>query len=178
MFSGNLIPHFDVLFPYSFSLVAFCYLQVYWISVPEINVEPYTSEAAVMVRSLWVPGYFIRCSNQPKGKSRILMNLYKPAFPLIGIPSILAVSLNIYYNSLVSAVSRLRAGRPGSACWQGKETFLLPTSSRQTSVVRQSTAQWVPETFILGVRWTGSEADHSPPTTAKNQREWRCTPTP
>jgi hypothetical protein len=37
--------------------------------------------------------------------------------------------------------------------------------------------QWIAGALSLGVKWTGSEADHSPPSSAKVKNRWICTST-
>jgi hypothetical protein len=47
------------------------------------------------------------------------------------------------------------------------KNFHFSVSSRPVLGPTQSPIQWVPGALSLGVKWTGREADHSPPTSAE-----------
>jgi hypothetical protein len=59
-------------------------------------------------------------------------------------------------------------------------TFTLPFTkvSRRTLGLTQPPIQWVSGAISLGVKRPGGEADHSPPTSAKNKNAWSYTSTP
>jgi len=59
--------------------------------------------------------------------------------------------------------------------WKGKRIFLLATASRPTLGPTQSPTQWLP-----GVKRSGREADHSPPSSAEVEvkNAWSYTSTP
>jgi hypothetical protein len=69
----------------------------------------------------------------------------------------------------------LRTGRPRSrSSSPGRvKNFVFSTSSRPALGPTQLPIQWVP-----GVKRTGREADHSPPTSAKVKKMWIYTSTP
>jgi hypothetical protein len=50
---------------------------------------------------------------------------------------------------------------------QGMRIFLFATASRPAMGPTQPAIQWIPGDFSLGVKRPGSEADHSPPSSAK-----------
>jgi hypothetical protein len=54
---------------------------------------------------------------------------------------------------------------------QGMGIFLFTTASRPASGPTQAPIQWVPGALSLGVKWPGSEADHSLPSSAEVE-EW------
>jgi Ni,Fe-hydrogenase I cytochrome b subunit len=51
--------------------------------------------------------------------------------------------------------------------WWGLGIFLFTTTSRTALRPTQPPIQWVPGALSLGVKQLGSEADHSPPSTAE-----------
>jgi hypothetical protein len=59
---------------------------------------------------------------------------------------------------------------------QGLGIFLFTTMSRMALEPIQPPIEWVPGALSLGVKWLGHEADHSPPSRAKNA--WSYTSTP
>jgi hypothetical protein len=63
----------------------------------------------------------------------------------------------------------LQAGRPkGRSSNPGKvKNFPLSTWSKPALGPIQPPIQWIPGHLSLGVTWPGSEADHSPPTSAE-----------
>jgi len=61
---------------------------------------------------------------------------------------------------------------------QGQEFFLLATASRPALVPIQPPIQWVPGALTPGVKWTGLEADHSPPPSAEVKNTWSYISTP
>jgi hypothetical protein len=50
---------------------------------------------------------------------------------------------------------------------RGLGIFLFTTASRTALGPTQPPIQWVPGALSLGVKWLGSEADHSPPSSAE-----------
>jgi hypothetical protein len=53
--------------------------------------------------------------------------------------------------------------------------FLLTTVSGPALGPTQSPNQWVPGALSLGVKQTGREADHSPPSCTEVKNAWSCT---
>jgi hypothetical protein len=60
----------------------------------------------------------------------------------------------------------------------GLGIFLLTTASGTALRLTQPPIQWVPGVLFLGVKWPGSEADHSPPSSADVKNAWSYTSTP
>jgi hypothetical protein len=58
------------------------------------------------------------------------------------------------------------------------EIFPFTTVSRPVLGPTQLLIQWVPGALSLGVRRPGSEADYSPPSSAKVKNAWSYTSTP
>jgi hypothetical protein len=58
------------------------------------------------------------------------------------------------------------------------KNFLLSTSLKPPLMLTQLSIQWVSESFSLGVKLPGREADHSSPTTAEVKKMWVYTSTP
>jgi hypothetical protein len=56
--------------------------------------------------------------------------------------------------------------------------IFFSTSSRPALGPTQPPIQWVPKTLSPGVKRTGCEADHSPPTSAERKNTWTYTSTP
>jgi hypothetical protein len=56
--------------------------------------------------------------------------------------------------------------------------FLLTTVSRPALAPTQPPIQWVPGALSLGIKWSGREADHSPPSNAEVKNAWSYTSTP
>jgi hypothetical protein len=56
--------------------------------------------------------------------------------------------------------------------------FLFTTTSRTALGPTQPPIQWVPRALSLGVKLPGSEADHSPPSSAEVKDVWSHTSTP
>jgi hypothetical protein len=54
----------------------------------------------------------------------------------------------------------------------------LHTASRKVVGPTQPPTQWVPGALSLGVKRPGSEADHSPPSSAEVKNAWSYTSTP
>jgi hypothetical protein len=69
-------------------------------------------------------------------------------------------------------VTRLRVGQLGFDSQEGQEIFLLATASRPALRATQPPIQWVLRVLSLGIKWTGYEADHTPPSSAKVKKEW------
>jgi hypothetical protein len=67
---------------------------------------------------------------------------------------------------------------PGFESRQCLGIFLITTTSRPALGPTQPPIQWVPEAHFLGVKWPGSEADHSPPSSAEIKNAWRYIYTP
>jgi hypothetical protein len=61
---------------------------------------------------------------------------------------------------------------------QGLEIFPFTTAYRTALGSTQPPIQWVPGALSLGVKRPGSEADHSPPSSAEVKNEWSYTSTP
>jgi hypothetical protein len=61
---------------------------------------------------------------------------------------------------------------------QGMGIFPFTTASRPALGPAQSPIQWIPGDLSLGVRRPGSEADHSPPSSAKFKNAWSYTYAP
>jgi hypothetical protein len=74
--------------------------------------------------------------------------------------------------------ARLRAGWSGVRVPAGAGNFLFTTASRPTLGPTQSPIQWVPGDLSLGVKPSGREADHSPPSSAEVKNAWSYTSTP
>jgi hypothetical protein len=55
----------------------------------------------------------------------------------------------------------------GFDSWQGLGIFLFTITSRMALGPTQPLIQWVPGALFLGVKRSGHEADHSPPSSAK-----------
>ena len=60
---------------------------------------------------------------------------------------------------------------------QPKKLFSSP-ESRPTLAPIQLPIQWVPGALSQGVKWPGSEADHSPPISAEVRNSWIHTSIP
>jgi hypothetical protein len=60
----------------------------------------------------------------------------------------------------------------------GVKNFLFFTSSRPALGSTQSRIQWVPGVLYPGIKRTGREADHSPPTSAETKKMWIYTSNP
>jgi hypothetical protein len=60
----------------------------------------------------------------------------------------------------------------------GLGIFLFTTASRTALDATQPPIQWVPGALSLGVKRPGSEADHSPPSSAKFRNACGYTSTP
>jgi hypothetical protein len=77
-----------------------------------------------------------------------------------------------------SSVAGLRAGwLGGSNSGRGWNFFLTPASRPVLGPI-QLPIEWVPEAVSLGVKLSGREADHSPPSTAEVKNAWSYTSTP
>jgi hypothetical protein len=74
----------------------------------------------------------------------------------------------------------LWAGRPRgrSSNPAGGKTFLFPTASIPVLGPTQPPIQWVPGVLSPGVKRSGREADHSPPTSVEVKKTWIYTFTP
>jgi hypothetical protein len=74
----------------------------------------------------------------------------------------------------------LWAGQPWGQCLSpsGGKIFLLSTSSRLGLGPTHTPIQWIWGAFSLGVKQTGHETDHSPPTSAKVKNMWMYASTP
>jgi len=55
---------------------------------------------------------------------------------------------------------------------------LYCVSVHPDSGARTVSHSWVPETLLPGIKWQGSEADHSPSFSAKIKIEWSCSDLP
>jgi hypothetical protein len=55
--------------------------------------------------------------------------------------------------------------------------FLFATASRPALGPVQSAIQWVQEAHTPGIKLSGHEADHSPPSSAEVKNAWSCTST-
>jgi hypothetical protein len=51
--------------------------------------------------------------------------------------------------------------------WQGLGIFLFTTASRTALGPTQTPIQWIAGALYMGVKWSGYEADRSPPSSAK-----------
>jgi hypothetical protein len=71
----------------------------------------------------------------------------------------------------------LRSAQTGFDSRQCK-TFLFSTSFRSALGPTQRPIQWVPQTLLPGIKRSGREADHSPPTSAEVKKMWLYTTTP
>jgi hypothetical protein len=60
---------------------------------------------------------------------------------------------------------------------QGLRIFLFTTASRPALGPTQPPIQWVPGALSLGVKRSGREADHSPPSSAEVKNAWSYTST-
>jgi hypothetical protein len=60
----------------------------------------------------------------------------------------------------------------------GGKNFHFSMLSRQALGPIQPPIQWVPRSLSPGVKRSGREADHSPPTSAEVKKTWVYTPTP
>jgi hypothetical protein len=74
-------------------------------------------------------------------------------------------------------VTRLRAGRPGFDCRQGQGIFLFAATSRPALRLTQIPVNWVTRALSPDVKWSGSEADHSPPSRTEVKNAWSYTST-
>jgi hypothetical protein len=61
---------------------------------------------------------------------------------------------------------------------RGLGIFLFTTVSRTALGPTQSSIRWVPGPLSLGVKRSGREADHSPPSSAEVKNAWSYTSTP
>jgi hypothetical protein len=61
---------------------------------------------------------------------------------------------------------------------RGLGIFLFTTASRTALGPTQPPIQWVAGALSLGVKRSGREADHSPPSSSESKNEWSCTSTP
>jgi hypothetical protein len=61
---------------------------------------------------------------------------------------------------------------------RGLEIFLFTTASRTALGPTQPPIQWVSGALSLGVKRSGHEADHSPPSSAEVKNSWSYTSTP
>jgi hypothetical protein len=59
----------------------------------------------------------------------------------------------------------------------GLGIFLFTTASRTALEPTQPPIQWVPRALSLGLKRQGSEADHSPPSSAEVKNAWGYTST-
>jgi hypothetical protein len=59
--------------------------------------------------------------------------------------------------------------------WQSEEIFLFSTMSRLALGPTQPPSQWVLGPLSKGAKWLGHEADHSSPSNADVNNEWRYT---
>jgi hypothetical protein len=66
----------------------------------------------------------------------------------------------------------LRAEKSGFEFRQGLGIFLLTTANRQVLRPTQSPIQRVTGALSLGVKWSGCEDDHSPPSSAEVRNAW------
>jgi hypothetical protein len=71
----------------------------------------------------------------------------------------------------------LRAGWWGFESRQGLGILPFTTVSRPTQEPYQPPNQWVPGAPFLGVKWPGSETDHSLPSSAETKNAWSYTST-
>jgi hypothetical protein len=60
---------------------------------------------------------------------------------------------------------------------QGVVIYII-TASRPVLGPTQPPIQWVPRALLLGLKWPGREADHSPPPNAEVKDAWSCTSIP
>jgi hypothetical protein len=74
--------------------------------------------------------------------------------------------------SSVNTVTNLRAGRPGFDSRHKRGPFLFATASRPVLGPTQPLIQCVPGALSPGVKRTGREADHSPPSSAEIKNAW------
>jgi hypothetical protein len=66
----------------------------------------------------------------------------------------------------------------GFESWQGLGIFLFTTTSRTALGPTQPPIKWVLESLSLGVKRSGREADHSPPSSADVKNAWSYTSVP
>jgi hypothetical protein len=57
-------------------------------------------------------------------------------------------------------------------------SFLFDSASRTALGPTQPPIQWVPGALSMGVKWSGREADHSPPSSAEVKSVWSYVSTP
>jgi hypothetical protein len=72
----------------------------------------------------------------------------------------------------------LEVQRGQVSCPSRCNIFLLSMSSRPALVPTQPPIQLVPGVPYPKEKWSGCEADHLPPTNAKNKETWICTSNP
>jgi hypothetical protein len=65
----------------------------------------------------------------------------------------------------------IQAGRPGFVYRQWQEIFLYSTASRPALGPTQPPIYSVPKAFSPGLKLSGAEADHSPPSSAEAKNE-------
>jgi hypothetical protein len=80
-------------------------------------------------------------------------------------------------DSSVGIVTKLGAGRSGSDSRQSLGIFLFATASRLDLWPTQPPTQWVAGALSPGVKQTGCEADHSPPSSSEVKNAWSYTAT-
>jgi len=83
-------------------------------------------------------------------------------------------------NTGVSIETRIWARQLGFISWQGQEWDFFPHHHVQTgSGAHPSSCPMGTRALVSGIRQPGHEADHSPPSSAKvNKNAWSCTYTP
>jgi hypothetical protein len=82
------------------------------------------------------------------------------------------------WDSSVSTVTRLQAGRSGFGPRQGQGIFLIVTVSRLDLGPTDPPIKWVTVSLSPRIKRPGREADHSPPSISYVQNVWGCKSTP
>jgi len=81
-------------------------------------------------------------------------------------------------NSSVSTVTRLWTGQSGVRFTRRGKVFLFSTTFRLALGTTPLLVQWGTGVIAPWVKWLGSEAEHSPPSSVKVKNGWSYTTTP
>jgi hypothetical protein len=99
-------------------------------------------------------------------------NLTKFPFPYY------MLSLSLLFDSSVGIAPGYGLDDRGFESRQWLGIFLFTTMSRPALRPTQPPIQWVPRAISLGIKRSGGEIDHSPPSSAEVKNAWSYTSTP
>jgi hypothetical protein len=129
-------------------------------------------------RITWIGLWFLRYCNNLLNIPAIWTNVSTTLGNYLATENTCFVSLRISLLSRYSDWLRARRPKGRSSSPSRVNNFLSLTSPRPALWSTQPPIQWVPGNLFPGVKRTGRQADHSPPTCAEVKKMWIYTFTP